>query len=397
MGHTRVIQFALLGYMLVVLAILTLSPLRFAVPQEWVISWLGDLPDTPKNFILFVPLGYFFGLIVSARGRRAVWIALLFGCFVSLTIEVSQLFLAARLTSFFDVVGNSLGAAAGTALCHRMQLRLDQKLPSMLILNLPLMNVLYLLLPLMWLAGTGVSTNEVRVWLLLPLGIVGVFIFTGIWHFQHQVARQIPRALATKIVLAWFMVGATVSLTVNMVSVLQLLAVVFLLTVILLFVRGPYDGEERRYEGRVLAMVWPAYLVYLLMLTMGLPLQLSPMFDITWGYPEFGFDRLYTLRVVEQLAALTLLGYLISETFGRSIGTAQMVLLRNLAMSALCAVTLEVVRGFSPLEQASVMRGALGIGSAWFGVVLYGAQVSVVQLISRGALQRAAVTNDITS
>lgn len=63
------------------------------------------------NVLLFVPVGFLFGLMVPLRW----WpIALLLGPALSATIEVAQRFvLDERVSTVHDVIANSLGATAG--------------------------------------------------------------------------------------------------------------------------------------------------------------------------------------------------------------------------------------------------------------------------------------------
>jgi VanZ family protein len=66
------------------------------------------------NVALFVPFGV---LATFAAGRRHVWLAVLSGVGVSLTIELGQwLLLPERFPSGFDVLANAIGTLIGAAL-----------------------------------------------------------------------------------------------------------------------------------------------------------------------------------------------------------------------------------------------------------------------------------------
>lgn len=110
-------------------------------------------------------------------------------------------------------------------------------------------------------------------------------------------------------------------------------------------------------------------------------------FDFALGYPEYGFDRAFTIRIAEQLGALTLFGYLIAESFGRSVLPRRTIMARNVAFSAVCALILEILHGFLPGDRASIARCLLGIVAAGFGVLLYVAQLNVVHVL-RGEFPR---------
>ncbi|MBK6289733.1 MAG: VanZ family protein [Gammaproteobacteria bacterium] len=372
----------LLAYVLVVLAVLTLAPFRFAWPTQWVVSWWGDVGDLPNNILLFVPLGFIFGLLRQRTSKRAAVLrALLFAAVAGLAIETSQLFLEARLSSLLDVIGNVSGSVLGALMCAALRVQMDRRMPGVLTLDLPLINLLYLLLPLMWLAGTGIGADRLRLWVLLPLAVTGALTLAGLWRFRLQRALRSPRLQLLLIVSAWFIAGAIVGLGIAPGTVAICATAVLLIGVAMPCLRGPYSGGERRFEARILATLWPWYLAYLLMITLDFPPRLQAPFDIVWIYPQYGFQRDFALRVVEQLGALTVLGYLIGETFGRSNAPARRVLLRNLVLGAVAVVLIEVAHGFRPDERASVLRGVLGLASVWCGTFLYAAQLDFVQLL----------------
>jgi glycopeptide antibiotics resistance protein len=62
------------------------------------------------NVAVFIPLGM---LIWFALGQRKWWRALVFGCAVSMLIEVLQLVLKRGLCEFDDVMHNTLGCMIG--------------------------------------------------------------------------------------------------------------------------------------------------------------------------------------------------------------------------------------------------------------------------------------------
>jgi glycopeptide antibiotics resistance protein len=63
------------------------------------------------NIGFFIPLGFFLPLV--NRKLDAGWKVILFGCLVSILIEVWQLFIPARGTDIDDVILNTLGTAIG--------------------------------------------------------------------------------------------------------------------------------------------------------------------------------------------------------------------------------------------------------------------------------------------
>lgn len=380
----RVIERALLGYVLVVIAVLTLSPFRFAWPAQWHVSFWGDVGDMPRNVLLFLPVGYFLRLSLAREQRWVVPLALAFGTCLSALVETAQLFLPARGCSLADVIANGTGAAAGAVLCAAVRRRLDRTLPAVLTLEHPLLNLVYLTVPLMWLTGIGVERESARVWLLAPLGAMGALTLSGLWRYRFSAAADLPRPALAGAVLGWFLFGAVTGLRFAPLVVAQCAAGIFLLTLLRLFVqRGPRP-MERRFEHLVLLTVWPCYLTYLAMLVFWPHSEPFLPFDLAFGYPERSFDREFTLRIAEQLGALTLLGYLLAETFGRSALAPRLLLARNVALGALVALLMEVGHGFLPFDRASVARWLLGTTGSAFGVMLYAAQMSVMQVLRGG-------------
>ena len=82
----------------------------------------------------------------------------------------------------------------------------------------------------------------------------------------------------------------------------------------------------------------------------------------------------------------TVFGYLLAESCGRSVLPAQAQRRRNMVWGACCALLVEIGHGFLPADRASLWRWALSALGAGFGVTLYAAQMSVMQVL-RGRRQ----------
>ena len=73
--------------------------------------WLDfDVVEFLLNVAMFVPLGLFLVLLL---GRRAWWVAILFGVGLTLVIEFVQQSLPSRVSDPRDLVANSVGAVVG--------------------------------------------------------------------------------------------------------------------------------------------------------------------------------------------------------------------------------------------------------------------------------------------
>ncbi len=117
---------------LALLAYGTLYPLRgvdWSAPVQWSRLWdwraalaTWSLSDVVVNLLVYVPLGWLLIRAVTPRGfRAALALAALVGAAWSTTLEALQLYIPGRVTSFGDILFNTLGTAAGavTALLVR--------------------------------------------------------------------------------------------------------------------------------------------------------------------------------------------------------------------------------------------------------------------------------------
>ncbi|MGE0388393.1 MAG: VanZ family protein [Gammaproteobacteria bacterium] len=392
----RFIARALLAYCVAMIVLMTVSPFRFDWPGYWKLTVFGDVDDTPVNFILFLPVGYFFRLAGPRHAPRGALHALLFGAALSFTVEGLQLLLPARLTAVFDFISNSLGAGAGAVLCDAIRRRLDRELPAALALEHPLVNLAYLLLPLMWFAGTGIDHTPARAWLLAPLGVIGVIAIVGLWRHRFAPAAHVTPAGLALLVFGWFAFGAVSGLRAAPEIVAPCAAGAFALAFALAR-RGPRTHlPERRSEPRVLAAIWPWYVAYLVLLVL-LPFgrEFVP-FASTLGYPQYSFNRNYAIRMSEQIAALTLLGYLVSQSRGRARRGGRRSIAINVAAGAACALGLEVLHGFLPDDRASGARWLLGTLGAGFGVMIYTMQLSLLRLLRGESVPSASAPGQAT-
>ncbi|MBK8960328.1 MAG: VanZ family protein [Proteobacteria bacterium] len=375
------VEWALLAYVVVVELLLTLSPFRFHWPAQSLPSLWSDAQDAPANLLLFLPVGYFLRLALRRSHRHPVAAAIAFGALLSLCIETLQLFLPDRLASLFDVLSNAAGAGAGALLCDAMRRRFERRLPAVLTLDHPLLNLVYLVVPLMWLTGVGVGAKPARLWLLLPLGAIGSVVICGLWRYRFAAAAAIPRPALALAILGWFLFGAVTGLAHDVLVVFNSGLVVVVLTLLLLYARDRNVPPNRRFEHKVLLGVWPCFALYLVMLVWWpLPAALLP-FNYAIGYPELVFNRDATLRIAEQLGALTVFGYLLAESRGRSLQPVHRLRWENMLWGGLVALALEIGHGLQADDRASLWRWALGSLGAGFGITLYAAQLNLMQLL----------------
>ena len=177
---------ALLGYFILVIALLTLNPFYLARPDRIQFTFYSDLSNLIANILLFLPIGYFYRLATGKRG------ALLLGFVFSASIEVTQLFIPARTPSMVDVLANTAGAGLGTILYRSISARitLSENMAGKLRLETPLMGLIYLLIPLLWMNSLTINREPSRRILTTLLGICGAIIWSELFRHWWKVVEN---------------------------------------------------------------------------------------------------------------------------------------------------------------------------------------------------------------
>jgi VanZ family protein len=376
----------LLGYLWLVVAVITLAPFRFRVPPALRLSWIADPADLLANVLLFAPLGFVAGLpdgaTPVARGARLLvgWAA------ASAALETAQLYLPGRYPSLLDVATNTLGACLGAAVRGGAERRLRSGLPRPLALDLPLVALLYLLAPLFWLDALAAGRQPARLWLLPLLGWFGARILVAVWRHRLRPAGLLSARGLILAALGWFAVCAGPGLLrrplLLLGSALALAAVVTLEIAL-----PPREPEgERRFELPTLGRAWPLYALYLgLAAFWPWPARLAPWRG-SLGLGDIADlpGLLPMLRLVEHLAAFTLGGYMLAEAQGRERqGRRSAAVVLAVALAG--AGALEALRGLHPAQSASLLRAGLSAAAALWGAAIYRVQLDLVRrLLAQG-------------
>lgn len=382
----------LLGYMVAITLIVTLLPFRFSWPSQWRVMLAGDVIDVTSNVLLFVPLGFLFRLARRHAGRHSALRVLGAAALLSMTIEGLQLFEVERYASAMDVAMNALGAWLGAVLFDRLAGRdeVDAAVIGRLALELPLMGLVYLLLPLLWLNALATGSDDPRFVLALLLGLFGANVLGGIQ--RHHFARA-GTTSATAIGAAaglWFLAGAFPAVPRRPLLLLAIATVVGVVA----WWRGRQPvrpaADNRRFEVPVLKASVPAFGAYLL-LHAALPLlDTTGSWGVHLGFPseQSAWTRLEILRLLERIASYTLLGYMLAEFRGRVESRFVDALPRLGRWGAACAFTGEAIHGFHDGRGASVVRMLMVLGAALYGGWLYHVQRDHVVRVLRAARGR---------
>lgn len=306
---------AFLLYLVAVVTIVTLIPFDFTPPTGLHILWEGELPDAAANVVLFLPLGFLFRLTWPAPHDRRALRPLLFGTALSLALETAQLFLPTRFSSPVDVVTNGLGAWLG-ALAHdavSRRLQLTGTLAGRLALELPLMGLVYLLVPLLWINALAGFARRGPPLSTLLIGLLGAIALGQVYRHRFGPAGTITPLRYAGIGGGWFVAGAFVLFIAKPFVIMAGTAAVML--VVLGWSGLLVSAGERRYESDTLILLAPLFALYLLVLS-GWP---------GWSLPSaarvanVGASPQATaiLATLELLAAFTVLGYALAEFRGR--------------------------------------------------------------------------------
>jgi glycopeptide antibiotics resistance protein len=378
---------AILGYLAAVTLIITLAPFRFASAPVHGITDIWNWSDIVLNILMFVPIGFVYQLTRPARAT-AQWLhAFFLGAALSGIIEFAQLFEATRYTSLIDVLTNAAGAALGAWVFSVVVWRIEgARTVRTLALELPLMGLLYLLIPLVWLQGLG-SAGGSRMWLVLPvLAFGGAILGTVHAAYVSEQGRANPTWLLVAAAV-WFIVallpGTIRDRELLLAGAALVLGVAWLRSVATTRYRDA--DASRRFELPTLRLVLPLFAAYLALSSLW-PLQDA---DGSWSamgalLPGHDVSKAAIFVALEHVAAFTLVGYIIAEFHGRDLERYRDIADRVLLWGGGISVLLELARGFHPAYRASGLMVAFTVGAAVFGGWLYQLQRDHVRaLITR--------------
>lgn len=314
-------------YILFLTALITLIPFRFRLPGDFSFSWYFYISGFAANVFLFMPVGFLLRLAQRNPRDKACVREFIFGVLFSLTIELVQGFMPDRVTSGYDLLANGTGAWMGAWVLDVFRNHINKERTARLLeLELPLMNQVYLLIPLLWLSGLTAGTDTPRLLLTALLGIYGAYLLTAVYTFGLKPKGAVTAWGFTFLVVGWLFVSSFPALIRRPGYV-----IVFLVGAgILIRLRLRWDlrfrertGDvSRRYELPVLKRLLPVYVVYLVLL-FAWP-GASSLVQLQHDYVVEGVSRVtLILCFLERIAAFTLLGYIIAEMRGRTEGTVK--------------------------------------------------------------------------
>lgn len=381
---------ALFLYSVGVVLVITLAPFRFAVPREVTVFHVGSWPDFAANVLLFLPLGFLYPLTRAEGGRWLPARAALFGALLSAGIEAAQLFEPGRYPSWVDLLANGGGALAGGLLQRAVarRIRLSPLAVGRLSLELPLMGLVYLLVPLLWLGSLAARDGALRLAPLLLLGLFGARLLAALQRHHFGPAGVLGVRGVAAVAAGWAALGVFPALVFQPASAAALVALV---AVAAAQEAGRPGAGDRRFEAAALRRAAPAFAAYLL------TMALAPLASASGGWTgRVGFagsaaslGTAEQLHLLESVAALTVLGYLLAEARSRRELSLRALAPRLAAECAVAAAAIEAVRGFHPAWGASLAQLCLLVGAGLLGGRIFHLQRDHVRALAAGGRARA--------
>jgi len=369
--------FATLAYVVATTLVITMAPFRFSSHSLHGLSMEWTTFDLVMNGVMFVPLGFLYRVTRPRGATNAWWIAIVLGAMLSTSIEAAQLFSATRYSSLLDVLTNTSGAAVGSLLFTRLshRLRVGASAVSALALELPLIGVVYLLVPLLWLTGLASSGSE-RAWLLLPMTIFGGALIGAVHGAYLEPAQRSGAFGLIAVSGGWaaiasipggrgepLVIGAAIAVAMGS-AWLRSTA-----TKRARLLLGPH-----RFELATLRLVLPLFAVYLALSALW-PLDAA---SDTWRAGLELFPALHgelsqrlVFQALEYLSTFTVAGYLIAEFHGRTNDGYHVMVGRVVCWGGGMAGMLELARGWHAQFGASILVATLAITASVFGGWLY--------------------------
>ncbi len=375
---------ALLSYVVLLIALVTLLPYEFAVPEQLAPSLAVDPMGVLGTLALFVPYGFLSRRARAGRIGEHVMVIALSAALLSAALEVAQLFERSCLASPWHILAAVAGASLGAVACarvHEGERSAAGALQAML-LQLPLMALTYLLLPLLWISAAVSEDEPARLLLTISVAMMGASLLGSIARAVRGYTPDRPWWSVPLVALLWSLLGLTPALLVDWRYGLAGIVLVVAHT----SWRGRWSAPaftERRYEAPALLAAAPFLLVYCIGAGVwpGSSFRSYPL--VTLGMPVSEAGLLLVLPIVEMGIAATVLGYVAAEFHGRIGASLREIGPRILMQMAAVIMGLECARSVFGFEGASVVRAVLALGTAAYGAALYHLQRSHIVVVAR--------------
>jgi hypothetical protein len=308
-------------------------------------------------------------------------------------IETAQVFAPERYPSLSDLITNAMGAALGAVFAATAARRADNlRTVRALALDLPLVGMIYLLLPVLWLTGLSAREGFLGA-LLLPL-LSAAWIMASI----HATYAEAPAPNGGDRRLLRLGSGAALFLVVGLAPAMQANTRLLLWGGVLFAVavgvrlkapalwtlgRTRSGGISRRFEGPTLRVALAPLVGFAAVLSLGAitgpfgPWQGTVSLTPSGAVP----DDTALFRAMAIVATYTAIGYGVAGLHGRRHEALAALIPRALLWALTLALPLEILRGWGATTSASATMLALAASAATIGAVLYQLQLRHIQAL----------------
>ncbi|HEX3865478.1 MAG TPA: VanZ family protein [Gemmatimonadaceae bacterium] len=381
-SRTR-LSLVLLLYFMGIVGVITLAPFRFvSTPDVSHVFMNGGWFDVVTNILLFLPLGFLYPLTRTSEDTSVLHVFLA-GLLVSASIEMTQAFEPARYCALLDVITNAMGAAVGAVVMRAVtrRIRVNARLVGRLSLEIPLIGLIYLLLPLMLVVSLTAVDEPLRLIALVPLGFLGARLLSAVQRYHFGPPGAFTDRAMGMFGAGWMAIG-TFPVVLHRPLIGVGLAVLVGLATWFESTLPAFAGGERRFETETLRSAAPYVIVYFA-LAAGLPLVGHVGgWHFVLGLAGSGGDPTdQMVRLLEPVASLTLLGYMLAEARGRRERPFRRMAFRLAIECACVAAISEGARGFQPELGASAVQFVLVVAAGLLGGAIYHKQRQHVRWI----------------
>ncbi|WP_339135504.1 MAG: VanZ family protein [Candidatus Electrothrix sp. GW3-4] len=375
---------ALLIYFIFIVLIITLIPFNFQIPNQIEISWHIGPSDTITNIFLFIPLGFLFRLIHRHKHTLYSLPTFFFGAFLSITIEISQIFSPSRYTNPIDVLTNGFGAWLGAIALNMLSKKIREKERTKIFdLELPLLGQVYLLIPLLWLNGLALGDDPTRLLLIFLLGLSGSFVLGMIWKNRWMQHKTFSPKRLSLITVCWFMIGVLPSFFRYPLQIMGQVVLIGIFTMLLMQILQKITLKERRIEQRTLQIVFPLYIFYLALATYwsNLPAR-GNIHDVFQGV-AFNKRIEVIFLAVELVASYTLMGYMIAGLRGRQKDSQGYTFGLAFFIALTTSLLTDLTNPSSSIADINISRTILVGSMSLYGALIYSLQLNAIQRLRK--------------
>lgn len=301
---------------------------------------------------------------------------------LSLIIESAQLYIPGRYTQPFDVIMNGAGAWLGALIFVFLKGILKESRPVRIFtLELPLINLVYLLIPLIWLSTLSTGNESNRLWLVLSLGLFGSGVLSSIYIYRFKEAGSFTPNKLSIFTFIWFMIASLPGLLNFPLKIIIFGITLGLITQITTRLPFKQRIDGNRFELPTLKVLLPLYVIYLLLLAVWpITLPLNEWHNNT-NFSGLAFNERvsFIFRLIEFVAAFTLLGYIIAEMRSRRDEPSRKIFGLVFLISFGYSMAIEIIKNHQSLSISDIPEMVLVMSASIYGALIYMLQRNAIQ------------------